>query len=210
MTGIHKLFTTGFKILLVVLLMSFKAQAGVINSTLDQTPEDPDIASSFINTTYVGDADSGTLTASGLAVRLTNLGVGSSITDGSFNITADIMANAGTASGSLEIGGTIASLGFNSGNLLTGTLAMIGGPSMNLNFLFEITGGDAAVLYGGIGAFAGVIMSGSGFDGVSSFTGDFSGAFATADTFAVPLPGTIGLMLIGLIALGTRKKLTNK
>jgi hypothetical protein len=131
------------------------------------------------------------------------------IAGGSFDINANVNFNAQTASGSLSIGGTIAGLGFNSGTLLTGTFSSApgsqsfgAGPGDPLEFLFDVTGGDAAALYGGVGSTAGVILANSGYSG--SFASNFtSGPFqAVSDTFVqasggVPLPGTLWLMLFG-------------
>jgi len=85
----------------------------------------------------------------------------------------------------------------------------VGGPYMALNFLFNVTGGDAATLYGGIGSTIGVIMNFTGYNG------GFNAAFASgqegasSDTFAVEVatPNSLSIFLIGFIALGLRKKL---
>jgi hypothetical protein len=186
----------------------FNAQAGTLSSTLDLNPMDPDIASVH-TTSYIGDATSGVLTSSGFAVTFSNFAPAEAITGGTFNLTANIQKSLGTADGLLNIGGTIASLGFNSGTLLTATLAQIGGPTMTLNFLFNVTGGDAASLYGGAGAIMGVIMNNSGYNGLVSFDGNFGGvAFgSTSDTVAVPVPSTVALFLIGFGALVLRRNL---
>jgi hypothetical protein len=140
---------------------------------------------------YLGNNAGGSLTASGFANVLTPPGSpGGNIVGGSFDINANINFNAQTASGTLSIGGTIAGLGFNSGTLLTGTFNSAlasqtfgAGPGDPLEFLFTVTGGDAAALYGGVGSTAGVILSQSGYTG--SFAGNFSSApfGALADTF---------------------------
>ena len=207
---IPKLHSALLKItaLLCVCVMTFTAQAGTVSSTLDLTTSEPDISSGFISTSYIGNSSSGAFTATGFATGLTNMGVNEPIAGGSFDITANIQALAGTADGILNIGGSIAALGFNTGTLLTATLAQVGGPSAALNFVFNVTGGDAAALYGGVGAEVGVIMGFTGYNGIASFGGDFnSAAFAaTANAFAVPLPSTVALFLIGFAALGVRRK----
>ena len=170
----------------------------------------PDIESSFITVDYVGNSIDGLLTASGFANVLTPPGSpAGNIAGGTFDIIASIQENALTASGSLNIGGTIAALGFNSGTLLTGNLSALGTPLAgdNLEFLFNVTGGDAAGLYGST---AGVILSFSGYPG--SFATTFtSGAFqALADTFGqqVSEPASLALMLGagGLMLLGRRRR----
>jgi hypothetical protein len=187
----------------------FNAQAGTLSSTLDLNPMDPDIFSQFISTSYVGDATSGDFTAEGFAAQLINNAPAEAIDGGTFLITADIEKTNNIANGVLDIGGTIASLGFNSGTLLTATLAQIGGPMQTLNFLFNVTGGDAAGLYGGVGATMGVIMNFSGYNGLSSFDAAFSSDpfGANSDTVAVPVPSTVALFLIGFGALALRRNL---
>lgn len=185
--------------------------------SLNLTPGTPDIESAFINVDYVGNNTTGTLTASGFAQVLTPPGSpAGNIAGGSFDINATINFNALTASGSLGIGGTVAGLGFNSGTLLTGTFsstagnqAFGSGPGDPLEFLFDITGGDAAGLYGGIGSTAGVILSQSGYSG--SFASNFSSApfGGLADTFGIPqvdAPATLALMLLGGVLVCSRRR----
>lgn len=203
-------------LLLFTSMFIFNAQAGTLNSTLDLTPSHPDITSENIVYTY--DVANGEFEASGNAMGITyDLLVGSefvfidsfvdpSLLSGTFNLDANINKSAGTADGILNIGGTITSLGFNSGTLITATLAQVGGPNMALNFLFNVTGGDAASLYGGIGSTVGVIMNTGGYLGITSFDANFNGT-ASSDTFAVPSPNSFSVFLIGFIALGLRKKL---
>ena len=177
-----------------LLLASAPAQAF---PSLNLAPGTPDIESSFINVDYVGNNAGGTLVASGFANVLTPPGSPTgNIAGGTFDINANANFNAQTASGTLNIGGTIAGLGFNSGTLLTGTFVSTAGsqtfgagPGDPLEFLFTVTGGDAAGLYGGVGSTVGVILSQSGYAG--SFAGNFSSApfNALADTF---VPGVCG------------------
>ena len=197
-------------VLLFTSLFIFNAQAGVVDSTLALTTTDPDISSGYITSNYVGNSTSGEFSANGWALQLTTVIPSSiNIVSGSFELTANIQESAGTADGVLSIGGTIASLGFTSNTLITGTLLQVGGPYMALNFLFNVTGGDAATLYGGIGSTIGVIMNFTGYNG------GFNAAFASgqegasSDTFAVEVatPNSLSIFLIGFIALGLRKKL---
>lgn len=203
-------FTRALAVVGTALLASVFTAAVHAFPALNLVPGTPDIESAFINVAYNGNNTTGTLTASGFANVLTPPGSpAGNISGGLFDITSTINFNAQTASGSLSIGGTIASQGFNSGTLLTGTFAHTAAtPAFGadagdpLEFLFEVTGGDAAGLYGGVGASAGVILSQSGYTG--SFAGNFSSApfGGLADTFGqrvagVPLPGTLWLMLLG-------------
>jgi cysteine-rich repeat protein len=185
-----KLLATYAALFFGLLLASTPAHAF---PSLNLTPGTPDIQSSFINVAYVGNNAGGVLTASGFANVLTPPGSpGGNITGGTFDINANINFNAQTASGSLVIGGTIAGLGFNSGTLLTGVFNSTAGsqtfgagPGDPLEFLFTVTGGDAAALYGGVSSTAGVILSQSGY--IGSFASNFTSApfGALADTFGL-------------------------
>lgn len=150
----------------------------------------------------------GVLTASGFAIELTPPGSPSgSIAGGSFDITAAINDTLMAATGSLTIGGTIAGLGFNSGTLLTGSLSALGAGSGDpLEFLLNVTGGDAAGL---MGAKVGVNLSPSGYTG--SFANNFTGgAFQSlSDTFSfqeqnqnpLPAPGTLVILVVGIAGI---------
>ena len=182
------------------------AQGAPLNLTLLDTP---DILSSFITVNYIAGAQS--LTAQGFAIQLDAPPV-QSITDGTFDLVASIDNGGNLLGGTLDIGGTIAGLSTTS-TLLTGTLTDFGFPDAGgdpLEFLFNVTGGDAATLYGGIGAVGGVILSGFSLP-ASLFTEDWtSGAFqAVADVAPVPLPAAFwmfGSALIGLAGFVRRKR----
>lgn len=185
-----------------------QAQAAPLNLTLLPAP---DIVSGFIDVTY--DAGTDVFTASGFALELDDDGVGASetIAGGTFDLSASIDATGLLAGGTLAIGGTVAALGFNSGILLTGSVTAFGFPVAGgdpLEFLFSLTGGDAAGLYGGIGSTGGVLLSGgTGFTG--DFTADFRGTgSAVADVAPIPLPAAVWLFgtgLLGLIGLGRKR-----
>lgn len=198
----------------VFLVAGLHANPALSFPDLNLTPGTPNIESSFVTVDYVGNSINGTLTASGFPNRLTPPGSpAGNIAGGSFDINASLSPNFQFATGTLAISGTIASQGFNSGTLLTGSLVSSlvtqtfgAGTNDPLEFLFNVTGGDAAPLFGGIGGTAGVILSQSGYTG--SFGANFtSGPFqALADTFgvqaAVPEPATLTMFLLGLLGLG--------
>ena len=103
----------------LIAFASSPVQAVPLNLTLLDTP---DIVSSFIDVNYNAGTD--TFTASGFALELDDDGSvpAEAITGGTFDLTAVIDGSGTLSSGSLSIGGTVASLGFNSGTLLTGNL----------------------------------------------------------------------------------------
>ena len=183
---------------------------------LNLTPDTPDIGSAFISVSYSVAGGIGTLSARGQAQQLTPSAQGGSpnIQNAdfftSFDLNAVINNNNQTATGTLVISGETPADGFNSGTLLTGTLSAFGaGASDPLEFLFDVTGGDAAGLFGPT---AGTILSFSGFGG--DLLSDFSTSFTSvADTFsvdaAVPEPTVLGLILTGGLAFfysGRRKQ----
>jgi hypothetical protein len=182
--------------------------------TLEQTP---DVVSSFLDVTY--DATTDSLAISGFAQELDDgSGPALTIASGTFDLTAIIDDTGALSGGSLTIGGTVASLGFTSGTLLTGSLTGFGFPDAGgnpLEFSFDVTGGDLAALYGGQPG--GVIVGGSGFGG--SFASDFdnlSGGLpgtgtGSSNTAPIPEPAAgalLGLALGGLGWVGRRRMAT--
>lgn len=170
--------------------------------------EHPDIVAGFVDLNY--DASLDQLVANGIALELNDDGSvpAEGILNGAFDLTAAIDAAGNLTSGSLTISGSIASLGFNSGTLLTGDLTAFGFRDAGgnpLEFRFDVTGGDAAALYSpGLG---GVILSETGFGG--SFDADFDNQGASpglANVAIVPLPGTLCLSLFGLGMIASVKR----
>lgn len=168
----------------------------------------PNIVALNISVYY--DSPAEYLTANGSSFLLDNDGVGvpENISGGIFDLTASINDFGELAAGSLSISGIVTGLSFNSGTLLTGTLTDFGFNTIGdpLEFLFDITGGDAAGLYGGVGSKGGIILSNTSFSG--SWTDNFSSNNGVSDVgAAVPEPNSLVLIASGLVFLtGVRRK----
>lgn len=196
----------GARLLAAALLFGCVGLAQAAPLDLMLNPE-PDISSAFITVDYNAGAD--LLTASGFAQQLTTGGSGNPIAGGTFDLAASVLGDGSLGGGTLSIGGSVPGLGFNSGTLLTGVLTAIGFDQANdpLEFLFDVTGGDAAGLYTGL---SGIILSGAGFPG--NWNNNFSsGPFqAVADVGSVvPVPAAVwlfGSALLGLFGFNARKK----
>ncbi len=164
----------------------------------------PDITAGFLDVGYDATADQ--LVADGYALTLDDGGGSVGITGGTANVTAGIDASGTLSGGTVTVGGTIASLGFNSGVLLTGNLTQLGFATNGadlLEFAFDVTGGDAAGLYGNVPA--GIILAFGGFSG--SFDVDFAGTgVGTADIAPIPEPATLGLLLLGSASMIRRRR----
>lgn len=191
-----------------VSLLSCAAWAGVAQATpLNLLTLPPDVFSSLVQVDY--DATGDILTADGTAFTFDDDGVGPQvpITAGTFSLTATVDAAGAASGGSLTIGGTIAGLGFNSGTLLTGTLGSFGFPDAGgdpLEFIFNVTGGDAAGLYG---ATANVVLTGAALP-ATLFASDFNNDGLGQSDTAVPEPSAAALALagaLGLVAAGRRR-----
>lgn len=163
----------------------------------------PNVLSAFIDVSYNSTTD--LFGATGFALELDDDGIGlpETIFGGSFGLYAIIDGSGVLGSGTIALGGTVPSLAYISGTLLTGTLIDFGFPSTGdpLEFVFNVTGGDAAGLFGP--SPIGVILSGSGFEGdfTSSFDnriGPFPGAAYSDVAPVVPLPGSLWLALAGI------------
>ncbi|MFC1773566.1 hypothetical protein ACFL3A_09470 [Pseudomonadota bacterium] len=194
-----------------IVLVPSLAQAAPLNLTLNDVP---DILAQFIDVTY--NAASDAFVASGFALEIDDDGSvpPEEILNGTFDLSATIDATGTLIGGSLTIGGTVPTLGFTSGTLFTGTLTAFGFPNVGsdpFEFLLDVTGGDAASLYGS--GPAGVILSGTGFGG--DFVSDFSNlstgpgtGIAVANVGTVPIPAALWLFgsgLLGLIGLARRR-----
>ena len=216
-------------IIALLTLLGGNAQAGLTSLILEPTP---DVASFFIDVAY--NASSHTLAASGMA---TCIGIGSpddpivfdedSLLNGTFLISATV-DNAGIASsGSLTMGGKVLGYG-EAGPLLTANnLSFFNSfftDTQNPNsdvamfeFLFDVSGGEMADMFGGSGAKVGVILSWvstagdvaqnqftANFDNLQGHT--FGDGWGTAMADTAPIPEPITVLLLGLGAAIVRKK----
>jgi len=215
-------------VLVVALLLSGgSVRAELLNLTLK---ESPDIFSGYIDVTYDAGNNAFAFASTGYALTFYN-GVEQIdfdvYTEDSFSISATVNELGVASSGSLTITGQVAGYGA-TGPLLTGNLTNFGfgfwdtlnpeSDAASFEFLFEVSGGEMAGLYGGQGASIGVIMGGVsvGADVTEQlFTADFDNLFgngpgygtAVSDT-GTPMPEPVSLLLLGLggLILSKRKK----
>lgn len=199
----------------VVVVCAGGAMAAPLNLDLQNTP---DILSQFIDVTYSAESDA--LRAEGFALTIDTMGGGpgtaTPINNGTFAINATVDAEGFATGGTLEIRGVVAGRGGPSNLLLSGNLVAFGfvegvrglNPD-TLEFLFDVTGGSLADLFG---AQAGVILGASGFTG--SFVNDWNNnsgipglGAAVADTAPpVPAPFGVSVGLAGLALAATRRR----
>lgn len=173
------------------------------------TPSFPDITTGFIDVSY--DSTTHVFAATGYSgsIELTGTPPPDVFPSGYlYSITASI-DNAGVVhGGTFNISGTITGSPVNTGTLLTGSLTQFGFNQTGgdiFEFVFDVTGGDLA---GFAGHRAGVILDAQD----TGFTGSFASSFSNgddgigvSDTFPVPEPATICLLLLGAAMTAVRR-----
>jgi hypothetical protein len=196
-----------------MLCMSSLGQATALNLDLEVAP---DILSTFTTTSYT--AGTQTFLADGFASQLFTNPTTYAITDsGEFDLDAQIDNFGNLVGGTLIITGKVSDLMFDSGTMLTGDLTAVGyaddvmANGDTIEFLFTVSGGDAAMMFGGIGAIGGVILGNTKYAG--TWAADFmSDAFQVLNDTGVPkqvsAPTTVLMFSVALAGLAgfARKK----
>jgi hypothetical protein len=182
------------------LLVVGAGQAAVAFPAMDLNLGLPDLMSGFVQIDY----SSGQLSANGYPEQLKAAdGTISSIPSGYlyFSLMADLDINGVLSGGSMSISKTFSGLQY-----LTADLTQFGvngsGSGTQFQFLCTITGGSYASYAGGVGETLGIILAGTGNNGVSfdRYTGN--DGLGTADVGRVPdSSSTITLLLMSCIAV---------
>jgi hypothetical protein len=202
--GIFISVVTACVTLILISAAANAAPLGIYDSTnpLAQDQWGLDMATAA-DSTVVYDASTGAFTVSGVVLQLKDermVDTHHAIVAGVLSISAVIDNSGVLQSGSVTVSGTIPTLGFSSGTLLTGDLWAFGhdDASYPLEFWFSITGGDAAGIYGSqFGTPGGIVIFDSGFSG--SFATDFSSIAAAVHV--IPEPSATLLFFVGLLAV---------
>jgi len=190
----------------VALVAGAALSASAIATPLNLSPTKPDVASAFIDVSYVAGGGANNFAAAGFAVTLTMPDMSQSNFVGTFNLTATIDSMGNASGGTLTVTDGMTTL-FSSSNLL-----QFGFGSMDLfEFVFESDGGGSLAP---AGARIGTIMVVGGLMSPGGIP-DFSQSFATqmgfgngnADTFLmVPTPAAAMATLAGLGMVARRRR----
>lgn len=182
------------------------------------TEEFPDLFITFVDVSYTTGSPGTLSVVPGLFGSTVQLDDGSSLytlTGPGIGLSANIDSSGVFSGGSFFVDGTNSVLGFNSGTLLTGNLIAFGFPdnlaqSQLFEFLFTVTGGDAANLYLGNGATAYIAFPSEPFNGSFDLSFASNSLFGTGPVnILIPEPSTavlVGLGFLGLLAAARRAK----
>jgi len=196
---------------LALALCQFGLFAPQAEASLDLILEDaPDISVAYIDISYNADTDQ--LVAFGYPAQFKASSGSPSIditdTTRRFDLTAEIDESGNLATGSLSIQAKIPDLGFYGDTLLTGNLTALGFPSGGgdpIEFLFEVTGGDAGPLYTAAGYAGGIILSYTGLTSKlfsSSFSNTSMGQANVGAVVPEPMSMVVWLLLAACVAAG--------
>jgi hypothetical protein len=203
--------------------ISMSSQASLAGLKLQDSPDISALSlwSTYFETTDVFEATgyASELNYNGFTYQIKDDDSGS---DDRYRLSASIDDSGFFTGGTLSIGGTLESNSANTSNdglpdgytassntLLFGNLTQFGFESGFLYFLFEVKGGDAALLYGGEDSIGAIIL------GIQNFSGNWSklsNTLTPADTglrVAVPEPTSMWLLgsgILGLAGFSRRKK----
>jgi len=201
-----KKIATGALLCAGLTITSSQVQATPLNLILSDSP---DIISSWIDVSY--NANNEALTMSGYALELFDGTASHQIANGTFALSANVSNSGVLSGGSLTIGGTIAALGFSTSNLLTGSLFALGfddstsANNQTLEFRFDTTDGDAALLYTNTGSSGGILVHLTGFNG--DWGSDWSSnPFAAVSDVGVPAPTALWLIAAGIGLFGVARR----
>ena len=198
-----------------------------------QQKTDPDIVSSFGTLSYNTGTDQLQIIAFPENLRIAPGNLMNPVTDPSlvsfrrFELNAVIPAlgvgdlDGKAITGTLDIDGTVTTAGFvgdhNLNHLLTGVVTAFRSPSASqMEFLFKITGGDAAGLFGGINAIGIVVIPSitPTYDRLFNTNYDANFLKFSTDTAAtsavVPEPASFLLAMLGVVGLVGGARLRRK
>jgi hypothetical protein len=211
-----------------VFLLLASSRSGATPLNLQEPVGAPDFFGDYISVNYV--ASNGAFEALGITDQPYNNGsvtlINADWDDYSFDLTATITSAGVLTNGSLTLMGDVTGNGPE--NLLTGTL-MTGadgtafGSDTNgygrFEFLFTVTGGNTDVVkdFNGIGATGGLLLLPDFETGDLPFNGSWAADFnnnnfpdGEADTWAVPEPSSILLLLVGGGVCGVAHRATTR